>query len=448
MLVIAVGLEQGREHVLRRPPLDTAPVPAAIQAVYRSLFGRELTLAEAASRLVAEVRSGGDLAIRRLAAAFGDDVPAELEFRVPPEEVEQAVERIPVTLRQALETAARRIRTYHEKQRQTGFLDLDSGALLGQLVHPIEQVAVYAPGGLAAYPSSVLMGVIPARVAGCQRVVLVSPLRRDPVQRATMLAAAQIAGADEVYQIGGAQAIAALAYGTETIAPVDKIVGPGTPIVVLAMREVFGQVGIGALPGPSEALIVADDAAPVPFVAADMLAQPEHGPYGVTALLTPSLDYANAVDAEMERQAQSLSRQETIRSAFALAGGAVVVSSLDEALEAANAFAPEHLQLCVRDAINWLPRVRHAGAVFLGPHTPVPLGDYAAGTNHILPVLRMARFSSPLGVPDFVVRTSVVQFGPEQLAALAPTVETLAEAEGFAAHAAAVRIRLRGQVTA
>lgn len=440
MLEIVVGAEAGRRRVLRRPALEEAAPPPAIQAIYRALFGRELTIAEAAAHLVRGVREGGDAAIRRFAAAFGDFVPDD--FRVPPEELAQAPNVAPPTVVAALRTAAARLRSFHEKQRRSGYVDLDSGAVLAQVVRPIEQVAVYAPGGLAAYPSSILMGVIPAKVAGCGRVVLVSPLRRDPAGRALMLAAAQIAGADEVYQIGGAPAIAALAYGTESIAPVDKIVGPGTSIVVLAMREVYGQVGIGSLPGPSEAVIVADDSAPVPFIAADMLTQPEHGPYGVTVLLTPSLAFARAVDAEMERQAASLERAAIIRDAFALAGGAVVTATLDEALEEANRFAPEHLQLCMRDAMAWLPRVRHAGAVFVGPYSPVPLGDYAAGTNHILPVLGMARSSSPLGVDDFLVKSSVVHFGPDQLAALGPTVMTLAEAEGFSAHAAAVRLRL------
>jgi histidinol dehydrogenase len=440
MLEIAVGIAAGRQHVLRRPPLEEARVPEAIQAIYRELFGGDLTLAQAAARLVQGVRTGGDAAIRRFARAFGDAVPEH--FRIDDEELVSAVDRIPAPLRQALQTAAGRLRSYHQNQRRSGYVDLDSGAFLAQLVRPIDQVAVYAPGGLAAYPSSVLMGVIPAKVAGCRRVVLASPLRQDPAGRTVMLAAAHLAGVDEVYQVGGAPAIGALAYGTETIPAVDKIVGPGNTTTVMAMREVFGQVGIGSLPGPSEALIVADETAPVDFVAADMLAQPEHGPNGITVLLTPSLAYAHAVDEAMERQVPALGRGDIIRRAFATAGGAVVTASVAEALAEADRFAPEHLQLCVRDAMTWLPAIGRAGAVFIGPYTPIPLGDYAAGTNHILPVLRMARFSSPLGVDDFVVRTSVVHFGAEAFQALAPTVLTLAEAEGFTAHAATIQCRL------
>lgn len=440
MLEIVVGAASGRERVLRRPALEETAVPAAVQAVYREVFGSELTLREAAARLVQGVREGGDAAIRRFASAFGDEAPEPL--RVPPPELERAAGAIPADLRAALATAAGRLRSYHEKQRRAGYVDLDSGAALAQVVRPIEQVGIYAPGGQAAYPSSVLMAAIPAKIAGCRRLVLASPLRRDAAGRAAMLAAAHIAGVDEVYQLAGAPAIGALAYGTESVAPVDKIVGPGSAVVVLAMREVFGQVGIGSLPGPSEALLVADDSAPVPFLAADMLTQPEHGPGGISALLTPSLDLARAVDAEMERQVRGLAREVTIREAYARSGGAVVTGSLAEALAEANRFAPEHLQLCLRDALAWLPAVRHAGAVFLGPYTPVPLGDYAAGTNHILPVRRMARFSSPLGVDDFLVRSSVLHFGPEQLRELAPTVMTLARAEGFDAHAQAVRLRL------
>lgn len=440
MLEIAVGITAGRQRVLRRPALEEAPVPPAIQATYRDLFGGELTLAQAASRLVQGVRTGGDAAIRRFASAFGDAVPER--FRIDQEELVSAADRIPAPLRQALQTAADRLRTYHQKQRRSGYVDLDSGAFLAQLVRPIDQVAVYAPGGLGAYPSSILMGVIPAKVAGCRRVVLASPLRRDAAGRTVMLAAAQIAGVDEVYQVGGPPAIGALAYGTETIPAVDKVVGPGTTTTVLAMREVFGQVGIGSLPGPSEALIVADESADVDFIAADMLAQPEHGPNGITVLLTPSLAYAHAVDAEMERQIAALPRGDIIRSGFAAGGGAVVTSSVAEALTEADRFAPEHLQLCVRDAMTWLPAIGRAGAVFIGPYTPIPLGDYAAGTNHILPVLRMARFSSPLGVDDFLVRTSVLHFGAEAFQALAPTVLALAAAEGFTAHAATVQRRL------
>jgi histidinol dehydrogenase len=445
MLEIVDGVAAGRERVLRRPPLGEAPVPSKVQAVYRSLFGSALTPAQAAERLVLGVRDGGDTALRRYATAFGDAPPDS--FRVGQQELAASVNRIPTALREALQVAAGRLRSYHEKQRRSGYVDLESGAFLAQLVRPIQQVAVYAPGGQAAYPSSILMGVIPAKVAGCRRVVLASPLRRDAAGRAVMLAAAQIAGVDEVYQVGGAPAIGALAYGTETIPSVDKIVGPGSAIVVLAMRAVFGQVGIGSLPGPSEALIIADDTAPIPFIAADMLTQPEHGPGGITALLTPSLDFARAVDAEMERQIQFLARGDTIRQAYATSGGAVIVPSVADALMEADDFAPEHLQLCVRDAITWLPAVGRAGAVFIGPYSPVPLGDYAAGTNHILPVLRMARFSSPLGVDDFVVRTSVLHFGPEELQALAPTVIALAEAEGFGAHAAAVQCRLDASTT-
>ncbi|MGI8914072.1 MAG: histidinol dehydrogenase [Chloroflexota bacterium] len=440
MLEIVVGSVAGRKRILRRPALDDTPVPPAMQTAYRTLFGSELTLAQAAARLVRGVRDGGDAAIRCYASAFGDALPDQ--FRVDDQEFREAVAHIPAALREALQMAAERLAGYHQKQRRAGYIDLDSSALLGQLVRPIDQVAIYAPGGGGAYPSSILMGAIPAKVAGCHRVVLASPLRPDAAGRAVMLAAAQIAGVDEVYQVGGAPAIGALAYGTETIPAVDKIVGPGSAIVVLAMREVYGQVGIGSLPGPSEALILADDSAPVTFIAADMLTQPEHGPDGITVLLTTSLDYARAVDTEMERQVLALPRATIIRRAYAANGGAVVLPSIAEALAEADRFAPEHLQLCVRDAMTWLPAVGRAGAVFIGPYTPVPLGDYAAGTNHILPVLRMARFSSPLGVDDFVVRTSVLHFGAEAFQALAPTVLALAEAEGFSAHAAAVQRRL------
>ncbi|MCL4541526.1 MAG: histidinol dehydrogenase [Chloroflexi bacterium] len=441
MLRISESLAEAHATVLRRTPLEDVPVPASIQRVYRELFGRDLSLGEAAAAIVEAVRAGGDAALRRTSHAFGDIVPEQ--WRVPGEECEQAFWSLDAGVRDALGVAAERIRSYHEKQRKSGYVDIESGALLTQMIQPIESVAIYTPGGLAAYPSSLLMAAIPARVAGCRRVVLASPLRANPQERSLMLAAAYIAGVEEIYQIGGAQAIAALAYGTETIVPVDKIVGPGNAIVVLAMRLVYGQVGIGGLPGPSEALIIADDSVPVAWTAADMLTQTEHGPYSVAVLVSTSRSLIESVDAEMEQQVELRTRRDIIRQNFRYGGGAVKVANLDEAFEAAAEFTPEHLQLNIREAATWVPRVRNAGAVFVGGFTPVPLGDYAAGTNHILPVYRMARFASGLGVDDFTRRVSVLHFGEEQLRALAPSVIALAEAERLEAHAAAVRVRLR-----
>ncbi|MCL4508005.1 MAG: histidinol dehydrogenase [Chloroflexi bacterium] len=440
MLTICHSLAEGKATILRRTPLEDAPVPPRIQQVYRSLFGRDLTLGEAAGHIVRAVREGGDEAVRRISLAFGDEVPSH--WRVPEAEMEHAYQTLGPELQRALRIAAERIRSYHEKQKKSGYVDIESGVLLSQMVQPIDNVAVYAPGGLSAYPSSLLMAAIPAHVAGCRRIVLASPLRPQPEERALMLAAAYLAGITEVYQVGGAQAIAALAYGTETIAPVDKIVGPGNAIVVLAMRLVYGEVGIGGLPGPSEAFIIADDSAPVSWVAADMLTQTEHGPYSVSVLASPSEELVRATDAEMERQVEHLPRRDVIRQNFAFGGGAVIVSNLEEAFEAASVFAPEHLQLSIRDAATWLPHARNAGAVFAGHYTPVPLGDYAAGTNHILPVYRMARFASALGVDDFTRRVSILHFGEVQFQALAPSVIALADAEGLHAHAQAMRLRL------
>jgi histidinol dehydrogenase len=315
---------------------------------------------------------------------------------------------------------------------------------LGQIVRPLERVGIYVPGGMGAYPSTVLMNAIPARVAGVRDVVMVSPASRDG-DRASVLAAAAIAGVDEVYRVGGAHAIAALAYGTKTIRPVDKIVGPGNAYVQAAKRMVYGVTDIDKMAGPSEVLVIADDSANARWVAADLIAQAEHGSGDESAmLLTPSRRLAQEVVVALDDALEDLPRAEAVSRALARRGAAVVVKNLAEAFELANRIAPEHLELDVRNPARWLPQVTAAGAVFLGAMSPAPLGDYLAGPNHVLPTGGAARFASPLGAYDFVKRTSIIGASAAALKRLGPEVARLARMEGFEGHARAIELRSGG----
>jgi len=368
------------------------------------------------------------------------DVPEAL--RVPAERIALAWERTPAGLREALETSAARIEEFHRRQPRNTWMDWDgTGTGLGQLVRPLERVGIYAPNGRAPYPSSLLMAAIPARVAGVPQVVVASPPRGGEMND-TILAAAHVAGVDEVYAVGGAQAIAALAYGTASVARVDKILGPGNIFVVLAKRRVYGRVAIDQLPGPTETLLVADDSANPAYAAADMLAQAEHDPMATAILLTTSQDLAEQVQAELRGQASALERNDIVLEALARQGGIVVVKSLAEALELASEFAPEHLCLLTRAPWELLPLVRNAGGVFLGEMSSEALGDYVVGPSHIMPTGQTARFSSPVNVWDFVKITSVFGVSAETAARISPAGIRLAEEEGLTAHAHAMRLRL------
>lgn len=426
--------------LLRRPPLGEAPLSEAVRAGIRRVFGEDLSAAEVVDRIVADVEARGDAAVRHYAAAI-DGVERPF-LRVGREEFAAAYEHVPTSFVEHLRTAAARIERYHSKQLRSSFVDVEGACVLGQLVRPIRRVGLYAPGGRAAYPSSLIMAAVPAKVAGVPQLALATPAGRDGRVWPATLVAADVAGVDEVYAVGGAQAIAAMAYGTESIPAVDKVVGPGNIFVVLAQRKVYGRVGIGSLPGPSEVVIIAAEPAEPRFVASDLLAQAEHGPDGLSVLLTPSAPFARDVAREAERLVVGLDREAIIRDSLEHGGGIVVTASLDEAIEVADHLAPEHLQVCLPDAASLLPRLGRAGAIFLGEYSPVPLGDYAAGTNHILPVQRMARFSSPLGVDDFMTRTGLVMFDRAQMSRLAPTVVELAKAEGFTAHVQTLEVRL------
>jgi len=389
------------------------------------------------------VKRRGNRAVLEFTARY-DRVKLTVDkLRVSAAELKAARARLKPEEERALELAARRIRDFHVRTIERSFSYRDRlGVRLGQVVRPLDRVGIYVPGGLGAYPSSVLMNAIPARVAGVKEIVMVSPASPDG-ERGSVLAAAAIAGVDEVYRIGGAQAVAALAYGTETIRPVDKIVGPGNAYVQAAKRMVYGVVDIDKIAGPSEVVVIADDSARADWVAADLIAQAEHGSGDEAAvLLTPSRRLADAVAAALDQALLDLPRADAVRGVLAKRGGLVVVRGLDEAFAIANRIAPEHLELEIKNPERWIRAVNSAGAVFAGAMSPAPLGDYLAGPNHVLPTGGAARFASPLGAYDFVKRSSIIQATPEAVRRLGPSVARLARIEGFEAHARAIELRL------
>jgi histidinol dehydrogenase len=387
--------------------------------------------------ICARVAAEGDGALRELGKKFDRWAPGPGEtFEVPKGELAAAANRLPPADRAALEFAAQRIRAFHERQLQPASTGLPG---LELVTRPVRRAGLYAPGGRAAYPSTVLMTVIPARIAKVPEVVLATPPRPDGSVPKAILAAAHIAGVDTVYRIGGAQAIAALAYGTTTIPRVDVVAGPGNIYVTLAKREVFGAVGVDGIAGPTEVLVIADDGARPDFVAADLAAQLEHDPLAWAVLITDSSHLADRVEDELASLVGGLERKEIIRKANCCI---VVAGDLDEAMHLANDFAPEHLLIVTSDADRRATQVENAGAVFVGPYSTVPLGDYVAGPNHTLPTAGAARFASPLGVHTFLKRTSVLSLDRDDLEMLRDACVRLAELEGLGAHAHAVEVRL------
>ena len=395
-------------------------------------------------RIVDAVRRRGDRAVIELTRRFDGVALTPATLRVGAQEIAAAERSVSAPALRALRLAARRIAAFHRRQRSKSWSYRDPvGLRLGQQVTPLRRVGIYVPGGHASYPSSVLMNAIPARVAGVREVIMVSPAGRNGFNPA-VLAAASIAGVDALFRVGGAQAVAALAYGTATIPAVDKIVGPGNAYVQAAKKIVYGTVDIDKIAGPSEVLVIADTSANPAYVAADLLAQAEHGSGDECAvLLTPSRPLAMAVQQEIARQLALLPRRKDIARVLRRRGALVVVRNLDEAVVVADQVAPEHLEIMVRNPQRWAPRLHNAGALFLGPFSPAPLGDYLAGPNHVVPTGGTARFFSPLGVYDFMKRTSVVTATRAGLRRLAPSIECLAALEGYEAHAAAVRIRFK-----
>ncbi len=392
--------------------------------------------------IIDQVVAGGDAALARLTLQFDRVDPGKTGMRVSAAELDAAEKACDQRALDALRLARDRIEAHHRRQKPTDERYTDPlGVELGVRWTPVEAVGLYVPGGTAAYPSSVLMNAVPAKVAGCPRVVMTVP-SPDGRLAPLVLAAARIAGVDEIYRIGGAQAVAALAYGTETIRPVDKIVGPGNAYVAAAKRLVFGKVGIDMIAGPSEVLILADSTGNADWVAADLLAQAEHDESAQSILITDDVALADRVDKAVEAQVGTLSRSKVAGASWRSFGAIITVRSLDEAIPLVDRLAPEHLEIIAADAETLASRIRNAGAIFIGAHTPEAIGDYVAGSNHVLPTARSARFSSGLGVLDFMKRTSLLKCGPEQLRALGSAAIALGEAEGLTAHARSVAIRL------
>ena len=391
--------------------------------------------------IIADVAENGDAALLRYAEKF--DGAKLTALQVSDAEIDAALASIPDELKAAMETAAANIRTFHSAQRREGFCIRNAdGTYMGQKITPIEKVGLYIPGGTASYPSTVFMNAIPAQIAGCSEIVMVSPPNREGKIAAPILAAARMAGVTKVYRAGGAQAVAALAYGTESIPKVDKIVGPGNAYVAEAKRQVFGRVNIDMIAGPSEILVVADGTCNPAYVAADLLSQAEHDALACAVLVTDSMALAEAVSAEVERQLSQLPREAIARRAIEGNGQIIVTDDLLAAVEAANELAPEHLELCMDDPEKYLPSVRNAGSVFMGKYCPESLGDYIAGPNHTLPTSGTARFSSPLSVDDFIKKTQFTYYTKDALAKVAGQIAVFARAEGLEAHARAALIRM------
>ena len=404
----------------------------------------QANVAPAVKEIIAEVRKNRDSALLSYTEKFDHAVLSSL--RVSEKEIEEAVESVDPVLLEVMSEAAENIAAYHEKQIRHDYSMMEKdGVVLGQRVLPLERVGVYVPGGTAAYPSTVLMDTVPARLAGVKEIIMVTPPGRDGKINPNILAAAYIAGVSRIYKVGGAQAIAALAYGTESIPAVDKIVGPGNAYVAEAKKQVFGQVGIDMVAGPSEVLIIADAKSNPRYVAADLLSQAEHDRMASAVLITDSAKLAEEVQAEIEAQLKTLEREEIARASIDNNGKIIVTADLKQAAEVSNRIAPEHLELCVEDPFAFLSKITNAGSVFLGRYNPEPMGDYFAGPNHTLPTMGTARFYSPLGVDDFVKKMQFSYFTKDALAKDALKVSLFARAEGLTAHARAVEIRFEDE---
>ena len=399
------------------------------------------SVSDTVAEIIARVREAGDAALYEYGEKF--DGVRLTSLAVTPEEMEEALTLVEDEFLAILKKAAVNIRRFHEKQVRNSFiLNEENGVVIGQKIIPVDRAGLYVPGGTAAYPSTVLMDAIPAKIAGCREVVMVTPPGKDGRVNPVILAAAHVAGIDRIFKVGGAQAVAALAYGTQSIPKVDKIVGPGNAYVAEAKKQVFGTVSIDMIAGPSEILIVADGKSSPRHLAADLLSQAEHDRMASAVLVTDSAELAAAVQAELEVQIPLLSRSEIARTSIDVNGKIIVAPDLDTAIEIANEIAPEHLELCVDNPFDYLDRIRHAGSIFMGRNCPEALGDYFAGPNHTLPTSGTARFSSPLSVDDFVKKTQYTYYTKDALARVAKDVAYFAEKEGLTAHAKSAVIRL------
>ena len=420
-----------------------ADFEARLAALLAFESAQDVSVEQAVADILADVKVRGDAAVLDYTRRFDRlEVSSLAELELSQESLQQALAGLPAEQRAALEAAAARVRSYHQRQplQSWQYEDAD-GTLLGQKVSPLDRVGLYVPGGKASYPSSVLMNAIPAKVAGISELIMVVPTpggERNPL----VLAAAALAGVDRVFCIGGAQAVGALAYGTQTIPKVDKIVGPGNAYVAAAKRRVFGVVGIDMVAGPSEILVICDGSTDPDWVAMDLFSQAEHDEMAQSILLCPDADYIERVQASIERLLSTMPRQAVIRASLEQRGALIAVRDLDEACVIANRIAPEHLELSLADAECWVGKIRHAGAIFIGPYTSESLGDYCAGPNHVLPTSGSARFSSPLGVYDFQKRSSLIRVSRAAAQSLGRIASTLAQGEGLPAHARSAEFRL------
>ncbi len=428
--------------VLRLSASD-AGFDAAFDALVNARREADADISADVAGIIADVRAGGDVAIARLTQKFDGHDLEQTGWRISDTECEAALEGLEPQLRVAIELAALRIRDYHEGQvpENRDYLD-DAGVRMGARWNAVERAGIYIPGGRAAYPSSVLMNAIPAKVAGVDKIVMVTPTPHGEVNP-LVLAAAKIAGVDELWRIGGAQAVAALAFGTEKIAPVDVVTGPGNAWVAEAKRQVYGVVGIDMVAGPSEIVVVADGQNKPDWIAADLLSQAEHDPTSQSILFTDDSEFADQVIEKVKEQLKSLETSETASTSWNDNGAVILVDRLDKSIPLVDRLAPEHLELACEDAEALFGKVRHAGSIFLGRHTPEAVGDYVAGPNHVLPTGRRARFSSGLSVTDFMKRTSFLSCDENAIAKIGPAAVALAEAEGLPAHAESVRKRLK-----
>lgn len=428
--------------MVRRLNAADANFAADFEGVLFAKREEEEDVAQVVRGIIADVRQRGDAALVELTNKFdrANVTPENLKLSVA--EIDAALKTVSKAQLEAIEVAARRIEAYHKRQLPADerFTD-ETGAVLGWRWTCVDSVGLYVPGGTASYPSSVLMNAIPARVAGVKRIVMVTPASGGQINP-LVLAAARRAGVDDIYRIGGAQAVAALAYGTQSIAPVDKIVGPGNAYVAAAKREVFGQVGIDSIAGPSEILVIADGQNDPEWIAADLLSQAEHDTSSQSILITDDAGFADRVAEAAERQIAQLPRKDIASRSWNDYGAIITVARLNDAVPLADRFAPEHLEIATADPEVLYGKVRHAGAIFLGRHTPEAMGDYIAGPNHVLPTSRTARFSSGLSVLDYMKRTTVLGLDPASLAAIGPGAVTLAQSEGLDAHARSIAVRL------
>lgn len=427
------------EKILEKKPFDQIELSPRIREANRKLFGEDLSAIEIVRKIIGEVRADGDLAVKKYTEIL--DGATLDRFEVTLDEFSDAESKVDPKIMLSLERAAYNIRRYHEEQKPNGWITFrEQGSILGQSIVPLRRVGIYVPGGTAAYPSSVLMNAIPAVVAGVSEIFMAVPTKNGALNPYVLMAA-KIAGVDRIFKIGGAQAIAAFAFGTDQIPRVDKIAGPGNIFVTLAKKEVFGHCDIDMLAGPSEILIVADESADPILTAADLLSQAEHDPLATSILITTSESLASEVSREVDKQLAELPRREIAETSIERNGKIIVTKNLERAIDLANISAPEHLELLVKDPWAWIPRIDRAGAIFLGANSPEPLGDYFAGASHVLPTGGSARFSSVLSVETFLRRVSLISYTRDALKNVSSDIISLAKTEGLDAHARAIEKR-------